>query len=56
MRGLSKGFRAGFNSNKLWNENLVSGVAKQFVTEQEHVKHMREWLLKLLKKEHVAGP
>ena len=56
MNGLTYGFRCGFNPEKMFNEQLVSGMAKQFVTEKEHIKHMQQWKLKLTKLKHVAGP
>ena len=56
MSALTDGFRVGFDPKKIWNENLISGSAAQFVTEKIHLKHMQEWILKLHKKEHIAGP
>ena len=56
MNGLSYGFHCGFNPEKMFQEHLISGSAKQFVSEDAHTKHMREWILKLTKLKHVAGP
>ena len=56
MTGLTQGFRVGFDPQKIWDEDLVSGSAKQFVTDEVHISHMREWILKLHKREHIAGP
>ena len=56
MSGLTQGFRVGFNPQKLWNEDLISGSATQFIHDKNHIQHMQEWILKLHKREHIAGP
>ena len=40
----------------MFQEHLISGEARQFLSDKAHIKHMREWILKLTKLQHVAEP
>ena len=56
INGLTNGFSCGFDKEKLWNEELISGESQHIPLEPVQRKALDEWILKGVRKKYISGP
>ena len=56
MSGLRHGFSVGFNKEKLFDEERISGVTRYIPMNSVQKEAISKWILKGVKKEYISGP